>query len=199
MGSPYVRSTMPPRRRAEHADAVAGAEEGEVGRDDPVGEVAQLGLGPALDGRLRVVGVGDVEGAAAEDDPRPVVEVDLTERVRSSRCRSSCRRSSRPAPASTASYSPPRDGVLRAGAEEEERTHGSGLGRGAARDQGVDVLDAPGLQGRAGVGAGAGGRHPRVEPYGRTAGAGAGWTTPSSSTKVPRAARWGWSAASLAG
>ena len=64
---------------AERADAVAGAEEGEVGRDDPLGEGVQLGLDAVLDRRLGLVGVGGVEGPAAQDDARPVVEVDLAE------------------------------------------------------------------------------------------------------------------------
>ena len=81
IGSPYVRSTVPPRRAAEHADAVAGAEEREVRRDDPLGERRQLGLGPPLRRRLLVVGVADVERAAAEQDPGPGGEVDLAELV----------------------------------------------------------------------------------------------------------------------
>ena len=46
------------------------------------------------------------------------------------------------------------DVVLGAGAEEEEGQHGSGLGRGAGGDEGVDVVDPPRGQGLAGVLAG---------------------------------------------
>ena len=65
---------------ADHADAVAGAEEREVARDDDVEQRRELTLHALLHRRLGGVGVAGVERAAAEEDPRPVVEVDGSER-----------------------------------------------------------------------------------------------------------------------
>jgi hypothetical protein len=65
----------------DQADPVAGAEERVVALDDLVEESEQLGLDTLLVGRLRVLGVGDVVGTAAEDDPRIGVQVDVTERL----------------------------------------------------------------------------------------------------------------------
>ena len=61
----------------ERADAVAGAEEGEVGRDDAVEQAGELGLDPLLRGGLLLRRGGGVEGGAAHEDAGPVVQVDL--------------------------------------------------------------------------------------------------------------------------
>ena len=61
----------------ERADAVAGAEEGEVGRDDAVEQSGELGLDPLLGGGLLLRQGGGVEGGATHEDSGPVVQVDL--------------------------------------------------------------------------------------------------------------------------
>ena len=61
----------------ERADAVAGAEEGEVGRDDAVEQSGELGLDPLLGGGLLLRRGGGVEGGATHEDAGPVVQVDL--------------------------------------------------------------------------------------------------------------------------
>jgi hypothetical protein len=63
--------------RAEGADAVAGAEEGQVPGDDLVQHRRQLRLDPALDGGLPVGRIAGVERPSAEEDPGVVVEVQV--------------------------------------------------------------------------------------------------------------------------
>lgn len=61
----------------ERADAVAGAEEGEVGLDDAIEQRGELALDPILGVRLLLRRGGGVEGRATHEDAGPVVQVDL--------------------------------------------------------------------------------------------------------------------------
>ena len=67
---------------AQGADAVAGAQEGEVALDDLVQHRLQLRLHAALDRGLRVLGVARVERAAADDHAGVRVEVERRNRRR---------------------------------------------------------------------------------------------------------------------
>ena len=75
---------------AERPDAVAGAQEREVGADHLIEQPHQVGFDPSLDGRLPRLGIGEVERAAADQDP------DQSRRSTSpsARCSSRIRRSS---------------------------------------------------------------------------------------------------------
>ena len=139
-------------RPAEHPDAVAGTEEREVRRDHPLGERGQLGLGPQLRRRLLLVGVADVERAATEQDPGPGVEVDLAELVALQPVAAQVPLL-QPAAAQHGVVLAVGDVVLRPGAEEQERLHACTAAPESISV--VDVLDAPGRQRLAGVGAGA--------------------------------------------
>jgi hypothetical protein len=66
---------------AERSDAVAGAKEREVRADHLVEQPPKIGLDPPLDRRFAILGVGEVERAAAEKDPGPVPQVDIAERA----------------------------------------------------------------------------------------------------------------------
>lgn len=120
----------PTEQPAQRADAVAAAEEGHVGLDGPLGQRAQLGLGAALLRRLGVLGVGDVEGAAAQDDPGERVEVEL---LRGSPHRLGQRLALEPHPSYVGGREPGeaqdrvelalRDVVLGTDAEEQEGLH----------------------------------------------------------------------------
>ena len=66
---------------AERPDAVAGAQEREVGADHGVQQAAQVGLDPALHRRFLLVRVGEVERPAADPDPGPVPQVDVPQRA----------------------------------------------------------------------------------------------------------------------
>jgi hypothetical protein len=66
---------------AEGADAVAGAEEGEVVGDDLVQHTGDLRLGAQLRLGLVLHGVRDGEGAAAQDDAGELVHRDLREGI----------------------------------------------------------------------------------------------------------------------
>ena len=66
---------------AKRPDAVTGPEEREVRAHHPVEQAAQVRLDPPLGWRLEVVGVGVVERAAAEQDPRPVAQINVAERA----------------------------------------------------------------------------------------------------------------------
>jgi hypothetical protein len=65
---------------AEGADAVAGAEEGQVAHDDLVQQPRQLRLDPVLDGGLVLGRVAGVERPATEEHPGVVVEVQRRQR-----------------------------------------------------------------------------------------------------------------------
>ena len=67
---------------AERADAVAGAQEGEVTRHHVVEQRLELRFDAVLHGGLLLIGVGGVERSAADEDARPVVQVDPPERLR---------------------------------------------------------------------------------------------------------------------
>src|SRR3712207_9384555 len=78
------RSTLFPYTtlfRSEGADAVAGAEEGQVAGDDLVQQPRQLRLDPPLDGGLVLGRVAGVERPAAEEHPGVAVEVQRRQRA----------------------------------------------------------------------------------------------------------------------
>ena len=140
----------PTVQATEDADAVAGAEEGEVRADDTLREPAQVCLGPALGRGLHVLGVGGVEGAAAQDDARPVGEVDLAERP----LLQADPHQLVGAQAAAGQHGVVlllRDVVLGAGAEEEEGAHRLSLDCGAGVEERVHVGDPPRGQRLAGV------------------------------------------------
>ena len=66
---------------AERPDAVAGAEEREVGRNHGVEQPAQVRLDPALHRRFLLRAIGVVERPAAHHYPRPFPQVDISQRV----------------------------------------------------------------------------------------------------------------------
>src|SRR6266566_2875691 len=66
---------------AECPDAVTGPEEREVRAHHLVEQAGQVCLDPPLHRRLELLRVGVVEWPAAEQDPRPVTQVDLAERA----------------------------------------------------------------------------------------------------------------------
>ena len=66
---------------AERPDAVTGPEEREVRADHPVEQAVQVRLDPPLGRRLELLRVGVVERPAAEQDPRPVAQIDIAERA----------------------------------------------------------------------------------------------------------------------
>ena len=59
----------------------SNAEEPEVRVDHPVGEVAEFRLDAPLGRGLLGLGIADVEGPAAQDDPGPCVEFDTPQRL----------------------------------------------------------------------------------------------------------------------
>jgi hypothetical protein len=62
---------------AERADAVAGAEEREVARDDPVEQQRHLPLDAVLDRRLQLRRIARVERPAPDEHPGVGVEVEV--------------------------------------------------------------------------------------------------------------------------
>src|SRR5690349_8961384 len=66
---------------AERPDAVTGPEEREIRAHHLVKQAGQIRLDPSLHRRLELVRIGVVERPAAEQDPRPVIEVDGAERM----------------------------------------------------------------------------------------------------------------------
>ncbi len=66
---------------AERPDAIAGPQEREVRADHCVKQAAQVGLDPSLHGRFEFLRVGVVERPAAQQDPRPVPQIDIPQRA----------------------------------------------------------------------------------------------------------------------
>jgi len=65
---------------AENPDAVAGSQEREVRAGYLVQQFAQVRLDPPLRRRLAILAVAGVERPAAEEDPRPVPQVNTAQR-----------------------------------------------------------------------------------------------------------------------
>ncbi len=66
---------------AECSDAIAGPQEREVRADHRVKQAAQVRLDPPLHRRLEFLRVGVIERPAAQQDPRPVPQIDVPERA----------------------------------------------------------------------------------------------------------------------
>src|SRR5690348_13442721 len=66
---------------AERPDAVTGPEEREVRAHHLVEQAGQIRLDPPLHRCFELLGIGVVERAPAEYDPRPIAQVDAAERV----------------------------------------------------------------------------------------------------------------------
>src|SRR5262249_18262807 len=65
---------------AECPDAVAGPQKGEVRADHHVEQFSQVCLDPPLHRGFRPLWVAGCERAAAQEDPRPVLQIDAAQR-----------------------------------------------------------------------------------------------------------------------